>query len=140
MRLVACVLACVGAGGMALALADPPVNPAPATAVSPPATQPAASAAAPAASAPAPAAQAPTTTVNVEAAREQQQEKHFLAEGYKLEMHNGQKMFCRREEQIGTRLGAQKYCSTGDQLEATEREARAAYQRGQTQQSNPSGK
>ena len=24
-------------------------------------------------------------------------EKHFLSEGYKLEMHNGEKHFCRRE-------------------------------------------
>jgi hypothetical protein len=135
MRRVVCVLAVVGAGGMALALADPPANPAPAT---PAATAPAASA--PAASATAPAAQTATPTVDIEAQREQQQEKHFLSEGYKIEMHNGQKMFCRREETLGTRLGSQKYCSSGDQLEANEREAKAAYQRGQTQQVNPSGK
>ena len=135
MRLVACVLACVGAGGMALALADPPATPAPAASAASPSTQAAASVAAPAAAAP-----APTSTVNVEAEREQQQEKHFLAEGYKLEMHNGEKMFCRREEQMGTRLGAQKFCSTAQQLEVTEREAKAAVQRGNTQQLNPSGK
>jgi hypothetical protein len=140
MRLVACVLACVGAGGMALALADPPATPAPAASAASPSTQSAASVAAPAASAPAPTAQAPTSTVNVEAEREQQEEKHFLAEGYKLEMHNGEKMFCRREEQMGTRLGAQKFCSTAQQLEVTEREAKAAVQRGNTQQLNPSGK
>jgi curli biogenesis system outer membrane secretion channel CsgG len=135
MRLVVCALACVGAGGMSLALADPPANPAPpTTATAPTAAQPAASAAAP-------AAKAPTSTVDVDAQREQDNlEKHFLAEGYKLEMHNGERLFCRKEEELGSRLGGHKSCGTAQQLQATERESQAAYQRGQTQQNNPSGK
>jgi hypothetical protein len=141
MRLVVCVLACVAAGGMALALADPPANPAPTAAAAPQATQPATSATAPAASAPAAQSpQAATTTVDVDAQREQMLEKRYLAEGYKLEMHNGEKLFCRREEELGSRLGGQKVCSTAQQLEFTEEEAKAAIQRGNTQQNNPSGR
>jgi hypothetical protein len=77
-------------------------------------------------------------SVDVEAERDQL-EKHFLAEGYKVEMHHGEKYFCRREETLGTRLGAEKVCGTAQQLQANEREARAAYQRGQAQQNNPKG-
>jgi hypothetical protein len=127
MRLVVSVLACVGVGGMSLALADPPANPAPAT----PAT------AQPAASAPVPAAKAQTPTVDVDAQKDDQLEKHFLAEGYKLEMHNGQKYFCRREEELGSRLGAQKQCATAQQLKSNEDESRAAVERGRMQQTNP---
>jgi hypothetical protein len=137
MRRTVCVLAFVGAGAMSLTLADQPATPATPDAAA--TASPAQSAApAPAATA-APAAKAPTPTVDVEAEREGQLEKHFLAEGYKLEMHNGEKYFCRREEQLGTRLGAGKVCGTAQQLDATEREARAAMQRGQSQQTNPKG-
>jgi hypothetical protein len=130
---------------MSLALADPPANPAsPAAATAPSAAQPAASApaTAPAASAATPPAKAQTPTVNVDAEKEQDNlEKHFLSEGYKLEMHHGEKYFCRREEELGSRLGGQKVCGTAQQLSATEREAQSAYQRGQMQQpTGPSGK
>jgi hypothetical protein len=141
MRLVVCVLACVGAGGMSLALADPPATPTAPPAAQAPAATPA-TPAQPAASTPsAPAKAASSDAVVVQgAAEEDNLEKHFLSEGYKMEMHHGEKYFCRREEELGSRLGGQKYCSTAQQLQATEREAQAAYQRGQTQQNNPSGK
>ena len=139
MRLVVGVLACVTVGGASLALADPPATPA-----APPATQaPAATTATPATSN-APAAPAKNTTssnVVIQSTPEVEAlEKHFLAEGYKMEMRHGEKYFCRREEQLGTRLGAQKVCGTAQQLQATEREAQAAYQRGQSQTNNPPGR
>jgi hypothetical protein len=144
MRLVVCVLACVGAGGMSLALADPPATPTapPATTQAPAATpatpaQPAAAASTP--STPAKAASSDAVVVQG-AAEEDNLEKHFLAEGYKMEMHHGEKYFCRREEELGSRLGGQKYCSTAQQLDANEREAKAAVQRGNSQQNNVSGK
>jgi hypothetical protein len=138
MRLMVSVLACAGAGGMSVALADPPANSAPTTTA---AAQPAAAATAssPAASAATPADKVPSPTVNVEAQKEDVLEKHFLAEGYKLEMHNGQKYFCRTEEELGSRLGGHKSCGTAQQLQTTERDAQAAYQRGQAQQTNPKG-
>lgn len=61
-------------------------------------------------------------------------EKHFLSEGYKAEMRGGQKMFCRREEQMGTHLGGQKVCSTVEQLTANEAQAKEMVQRYQRQQ------
>jgi hypothetical protein len=67
-------------------------------------------------------------------------EKHFLSEGYKLEMHNGEKYFCRREEELGSHLGGQKACSTAEQLQATEREAKSAFIRGQMQQVSPTSR
>jgi hypothetical protein len=67
-------------------------------------------------------------------------EKHFLSEGYKLEMHNGEKMFCRREEQLGSRLGGQKVCSTAQQLQETERQAQASVDKNMMQQNNPAGR
>jgi hypothetical protein len=44
-------------------------------------------------------------------------EKELLSRGYKLEMHNGQKYFCRREEQMGSRF-AVKNCDTAESIEA----------------------
>ena len=128
MRLVVCALGCVGIGALSLALADPPAAPAPAQA-----------AAAASAATPAQDAKAPTGVVVQSTPETDALDKHFLAEGYKIEMHNGEKYFCRREEQLGSRLGGQKVCGTAQQLAATEREAKAAYQRGQSQQNNPKG-
>ncbi|HXY95496.1 MAG TPA: hypothetical protein VEH00_00885 [Steroidobacteraceae bacterium] len=71
---------------------------------------------------------------------EDAQEKHFLSEGYRLEMHHGEKMFCRREDTLGSRLGSKNYCSTAEQLTATERAAQRAMDRSTWQQNNPSGK
>jgi hypothetical protein len=131
MRITVSVFAALGLAVATAVVADPPAQ-------------------SPSAATPAPDASAPAsgqkTTVVVDAAAQQaaeQQsvlEKHFLAEGYKEEMHNGEKLFCRREQPMGSRLGAAKTCGTAEQLAANEREAQAAYQRGQTQQNNPSGK
>jgi hypothetical protein len=124
--------ACLGVTTAMDALADPPAAP-----QSPAAPAAAAAPATPAENASPPSA-APKTTVVVEAEQDQL-EKHFLAEGYKEEMHNGEKMLCRREQEMGSRLGAKKYCATALQLQETERESRAAMQRGMSQQTNPKG-
>ena len=50
----------------------------------------------------------------------EQKEKHLLAEGYKSEMRNGDKVFCRKEEVLGSRLGGQKVCGNADNLVARE--------------------
>jgi len=128
MRLVVGVMTCIGLAGAGLAWADPPASAAPAAAN------------APASAAPPPTASASAPVV-VESTQEfSNLEKHFLAEGYKIEMHNGEKYFCRREEKLGTRLGGEKICGTAQQLQASERAAQAAYQQGQSHQNNPSGK
>jgi hypothetical protein len=151
MRSVLALLACVAGGGLSVALADPPAAPAstseaatPATPATPgnPAAAPAAATSpggvAPAAPA-APAAQ-PASSVTI-TAEQAAMEKHFLAEGYKVEMRNGQKYYCRREETLGTRLGSQKFCSTEEQLKATEAQAKDLVGTSQRQQaSGPSGR
>lgn len=136
MRFFVALLACAGAVNLAFA-DDPPAAPA-----NPPAAGAAAAATASAAaatSAPASAAQPAATAKPAAPAAEQVdvQEKHFLAEGYTLEMHHGNKLFCRREEQMGTRLGAQKVCATSEQLTATERDAKRAMDRPMMPQNNP---
>ncbi|HYB32083.1 MAG TPA: hypothetical protein VED45_01500 [Steroidobacteraceae bacterium] len=150
MRFVMGVLLCLGAGGITAALADPATpaaTPAEASGTAPatPAAPAAPASATPAAAAQdakaaAPAQDAKQTVVVQGSPEEDALEKHFLAEGYKIEMHNGEKFFCRREDQLGTRLGGHKVCGTGAQLNFTEQEAKAAVQRGQAQQNNPSGK
>jgi hypothetical protein len=144
MRFVVGVLACMGVGG--LALADPAIPaPAPApTSTAPSASTSAASTPAPAAPAPAsPAAvivTAPATTAAAKTPEIDQVDKHFLSEGYKMEMHHGEKVFCRREEVLGSRLGAQKVCSTALQLTETERQAKASVDKSMMQQNNPMGR
>jgi hypothetical protein len=137
MRFVFGLLACAA---MNIALADdPPALPASAPAATAPAP---ASAAQPAAAA-APSAAQPAADPQAAAAAAAQadaQEKHFVSEGYSVEMHHGNKMFCRREDQLGSRLGAKKYCSTGEQLAETERQAQRSMDPATWQKSNPSGR
>lgn len=141
MRFVVVVLASVGIG--ALALADPPTTAPGQAAASSAAAAPAASAAIQPATPPAGAA--PTASVpatpDAAAAEAERQEKHFLSEGYKIEMHHGDKYFCHREEMLGSRLGGEKHCSTAQQLTATEAQAKELVERSQRQQAQgPSGK
>jgi hypothetical protein len=44
-------------------------------------------------------------------------EKDILSQGYKLEMRHGEKYFCRREQQIGSRFET-KSCNTAESIEA----------------------
>lgn len=137
MRFFVALLACTGAVNLALADDPPaaPANPPAAGAANVPAAAAPASTTA-ATTAPASAAQ-PAKAAAPAAEQVDVQEKHFLAEGYTLEMHHGNKMFCRREEQMGTRLGAQKVCATSEQLTATERDAKRAMEHSMMPQNNP---
>jgi hypothetical protein len=130
MRLFFGVLVCIGSGAISVALADDPPS-APDTA-----TSPTASASSPTqtpSAAPANAAKAVNTDAAVKADDSVGQERHFLSEGYKIEMRNGEKMYCRREEQMGSRLGGQKNCSTPQQLTANETQAKELVERNQRQ-------
>lgn len=118
MKLITMALACLISGALAPVIADPLEKP-------PADTSPAATAQAPESSAPA-APETSTATprsVTVTAtlqSSEDQWERHLLAKGYHMEMRDGQKMFCRREDQLGTRLGNAKACSTPQTLKAAE--------------------
>ncbi len=136
------ILAFIGFGAVAVAFADPSATETATTATATPAAQATATAAAqpaaPATSATpaAPKVAAPAASTS---AAEEERERHFLSEGYRLEMRNGEKVFCRREEMLGSRLGAQKVCASALQLTETERQAKASMDGSIMQHSNPTG-
>jgi hypothetical protein len=137
MRFVVGALACMAVGGISLALADPSTT---ASARSPPSAPSAPSAPAAAAPTPAPATPAPATPQAAPAAAAtpaiDPEEKRLLAEGYRMQMRHGEKMFCRREEVLGSRLEGKMSCTTAAQLQATRDRAREAAERAQRQQTN----
>ena len=147
MRLTVSVLTCVAVSVVIPAFADPEASSPSATPATPASAAPAATATAPApaaaahpATSAAPAA-ADHPAVQIDAPSMDQLEKHFLSEGYKVEMHNGEKYFCRREEQMGSRLGGAKQCSTAQQLAFSEKDAKRQAEQAQHQQSSgPSSK
>ena len=49
--------------------------------------------------------------------------QHFLAEGYKPEMRGGKEVYCRKETEIGTRLGGKTVCDTLEHLRVKEQQA-----------------
>jgi hypothetical protein len=106
-RSVVAVLTLLGAFGVSVALADPPAAP-----TTPAATAPAASTtSAPASSAPpAPAAAAPVKETD------SQLEKRLTNSGYKARMRNGTKVWCKRQGELGSRLGGQEVCGTPEEL------------------------
>jgi hypothetical protein len=53
-----------------------------------------------------------------------------------MQMRHGEKVFCRREEILGSRLEATMNCSTAAQLKATRDQAQEAAERAQRQQTN----
>lgn len=48
-------------------------------------------------------------------------EKRLHARGYTTRMRNGEKVFCRHEEVLGTRLGGALHCMTADEARANEK-------------------
>lgn len=131
MRIAVGLLACLGAGALSSALADPPTETPPGATAAPSAAPAAAPSAATTASPPA---------TKAAAAEIDPREKHFLSEGYKPEMHNGVKLFCRREEVLGSRLAAGKICATPERLERIEAEARQAVEHVQQNAAPPSSR
>ena len=113
MRLIVGLLACLTVGGISDALADPPAA----------ATAPAVSASDSATAAAAAAAEA----------------NRMRAAGYKLEMQNGNKVWCRTESNTGTRLASKKTCLTPEQLAQSAQETQDRLRDGLNKQLNPSG-
>ena len=134
MRIAAALLACLGAGALTSALADPAADAPPGK----PAATEAPAAAAPAASAstaaPQPAASDRTVLNKAELDKDAQ---HFLAEGYKPEMHNGEQIYCKKETALGSRLTQVKNCGTIEQLKLAEQKTQAGVSDAQRQQTNP---
>jgi len=122
-RPVAAVLALLSTCGASVAHADPPA----AQDAAPPAAAPAISAtSAPAASSPAAAtstAAASATAAAATAAPAEEAdaalEKRLTNSGYKPRMRNGTKVWCKRQDELGSRLGAQEVCATPDEWRRT---------------------
>jgi hypothetical protein len=154
MRVPGAILACLGAASLIPCFADPPANTA--AAASQPA-MPAANAASTPASAPAQAApaasqsaapaakaaSAPASTATKAATTIDADERQLMNAGYTPEMHNGTKLWCRRQEELGSRLGSrQKVCGTAAELIALQRQAQQQFQQQQaaTYSTNAPGK
>jgi hypothetical protein len=67
-------------------------------------------------------------------------EKSLLAKGYKLRMRSGQKVFCKYEQVLGSRLQGREVCGTADELLAASQAAQQGVQEAQTRQPMVSGK
>ena len=118
---LAAVLAMLGACGVSAALADPPTGPdaAPAAAAAAASATTAPVPSAPAASTTStPSASAPAAPAAAAPAKETEAalEKRLTNSGYKPRMHNGTKVWCKRQDELGSRLGAQEVCGTADEL------------------------
>ena len=141
MRFAVRVLACLGAGAVSLALADPPTT-APDTPTAPAAaTAPAATATTPGAQAsPAPSA-APTSAAAapVKPAVDLE-EKRLIAMGYRPVMRNGEKVFCKLVEETGSHLGVKKECGTPRELADLRTSIREEVEQQQRLQMNPVSK
>jgi hypothetical protein len=140
MRFAVRVLAGVGAGAVSLALADPSTT-APDTTTAPAAaTAPAATATTPGAQAsPAPSATATSAATAPAKPAIDPEEKRLIAMGYKPEMRNGEKVFCRHEQTLGSRLAEAKYCASAEQLKISQQENQDVIEKIQRTQKNPSG-
>ena len=130
MRIAVGLLACLGAGALTSALADPSTEAAPAATAAP---------ATPAAATPAPAADQTAATQVITAKAELDRDTaHFVAEGYKPEMRNGEQIYCRKETALGSRLTPVKNCGTIEQLKLNEGRAQAGVSASQRQQTGTS--
>jgi hypothetical protein len=116
MRLIIGMLACVAASAVTVAMADPPA----ATTTAPSATAPAADAAKPSVS---------------------MDDDTLRAAGYKPQMKDGQKVWCRKEAQTtGTRLSRDKEtCNNADVIKEQLKSARETTERSQKNQLNKQG-
>ena len=139
MRFAVRVLACVGAGAVSLAVADPPTT-APDTTPAP------AAATAPAATAPTPGARAslaPSATPSSAATAPVKpavdpEEKRLIAMGYRPVMRHGEKVFCKLVDETGSRLGVKKECGTPRELAQQRTSIREEVEEQQRLQINPS--
>ncbi len=62
-----------------------------------------------------------------------------MALGYKPEMHHGEKLFCRRQPVLGSRIDAVIHCGTATQLKDEIQNSRREADRMQRTEVNPAG-
>jgi len=132
MRFLTWAVACTLGGALSVATADepakaPPPSTATAAASSDTATPPSA----------APAA-ASTPAVKPELT-EDQLDKHFRAEGYSVQVHNGEKYYCKRADVLGSRLQGGQQCTPAQALMVKERQAQEDLEKAQRVMGHPNG-
>ena len=139
MRFIVPLLGCALASS--LALADPPSAPSSPPAATPGKAEPSQASAqqspTPAAPAPAASTAAKAEPVHVGTDRDAVEESRLRTAGYKPEMANGVKIWCRTENTLGSRLAQQKNCGTAQDLERSVQETRNRLEGTQNRQSNP---
>jgi hypothetical protein len=136
-RALVAALGCLSVAALHSALAaDPPPAPAASTTDASASVQTPAAPATPAKDAsasmqaPAPTAPSTTTAATAPAAKpatdsdDAQLERSLHAKGYTMRMQNGEKVYCRREDVIGSRLGGALHCMTLDEARVNEERAR----------------
>jgi hypothetical protein len=115
----------VGSSGQSPVAPDPSAAPQPASSSpgAPVAALPAAQATSAAANSTLSPSAAPTTSSTIaenvkkpEKAPPSPQERALLAAGYKIKTRNGEKVFCRVQPVLGSRLDTQTICGTADQI------------------------
>ena len=144
MRFHILALAVLGVGSLALAVAAEPAPAtqperaaAPAAVVSDSAS--AATSAAKEIPASAPAPSPATTPAAPKAATPELSpaESRLINLGYKPQMRNGEKVYCRREAPMGSRISSGQHCGTVAELEATTQVSREGLERSQRNTVNP---
>ena len=122
MRVVSILMACLACGALATAMAQTTsttaATPAPATTASTPVTAP------PASAAPAATSAAPATAASAAAPDTSMMDKKMISRGYKPAMAGNERVYCRKEDQIGTHLPQKKVCLTAQQAEQAEHDAK----------------
>jgi hypothetical protein len=141
MRFASAILIGLSAVGLTPCLADPPNSTAaPASQPAPPATSASSTpASAPAEAAPAAKAASSQASPATQAAPTlDADEKQLMNAGYTPEMHNGTKLWCKRENEIGSRLGSrQKTCGTAEQLMLAQQRAQEQFRQPQAASNVP---
>jgi hypothetical protein len=143
MRLDILALAVLGVGRLALAVAaDPaPATPperaaAPATAVTDSASSAKSATTGVPAPAPSPATSAPAAPKGA-APELSAAENRLINLGYKPQMRNGEKIYCRREAPMGSRISSGQHCGTVAELATTTQEGREGLEKTQRNTVNP---
>jgi hypothetical protein len=146
MRFDLLALMALGAGGLALAADPAPTQQSeraamPATVVTDSASPaPSAKTTAPALpSASSPASSQPAATKTTAAAALSADEQRLIAKGYKPQMRNGEKIYCRREAPLGSRISDVQHCGTVSQLATATQDGKDYVEKTQRTQLNPAG-
>ena len=64
-------------------------------------------------------------------------EQRLLSQGYKPRMRNGQKIYCRPEPALGSRISAGQHCGTVSQLTTATQDGKEYLDQAQRSQLNP---